>query len=180
MRFKNYFNYYHNCSHYYYLDIYNNYHFTNNNKYPDEYPILERKEYKLGNKIEKLIKNLINNEETKKEETDYYNTILKNIEDIYTWKNYNTSYLDNGNDEIIEMEKMKVILTTTRNQKNNINSNTTNIDLGECEKSLRKTYNLSNDEIIYIKMLEVSQEGMRIPKVEYDIYAKLNGENIIK
>ena len=78
------------------------------------------------------------------------------------------------------MEKMKVILTTTRNQKNNINSNTTNIDLGECEKSLRKTYNLSNDEIIYIKMLEVSQEGMRIPKVEYDIYAKLNGENIIK
>ena len=41
-------------------------------------------ECKLGNKIEKVIQNLINNEETKKEETDYYNTILKNIEDIYT------------------------------------------------------------------------------------------------
>ena len=29
-------------------------------------------------------------------------------------------------------------------------------------------------------MLEVSQEGMRIPKVEYDIYAKLNGEKLEK
>ena len=29
-------------------------------------------------------------------------------------------------------------------------------------------------------MLEVSQEDMKIPKVEYDIYAKLNGENLEK
>ena len=38
----------------------------------------------------------------KKEEIKYYDEILKNIEYIYTSDYYNTSNLDNGNDEIIE------------------------------------------------------------------------------
>ena len=54
------------------------------------------------------------------------------------------------------------------------------IDFGECEDSLRQLYNLTNNENIYIKMLEISQEDMRIPKVEYDVYSKLDGENITK
>ena len=36
----------------------------------------------------------------------------------------------------------------------------TNIDLGECENSLRQTYNISNNSELYIKMLEIGQEGM--------------------
>ena len=136
-KIKDYLNCYHNCSHYYYLDIYNNYHCTISDKCPNEYPVQEGMECKLGNKIEKVIQNLINNEEAKKEETNYYDTILKNIEDIYTSNIYNTSFLDIGNDEIIEMEKVKVILTTSQNQKNNIDSNMTSIDLGECEDFLR-------------------------------------------
>ena len=179
-RVKNYFNCYRNCSYYYYFDIYNNYHCTVNNICPDEYPLLDGIKCKLGNKIKNVIQDLINNEENKKEEIKYYDTILKNIEDIYTSKQYNTSYFSEGNDEIIEMEKMKVILTTTENQKNNINSDTTTLDLGECEKSLRQAYNLTDNDTIYIKMLEISQEEMKIPKVEYDIYAKLNGENLEK
>ena len=75
---------------------------------------------------------------------------------------------------------MKVILTTSKNQKNNIYSNMINIDLGECENSLRQTYNLTDNKTLYIKMLEVFQEEMRIPKIEYDVYAKLNGENLEK
>ena len=174
-------NCYQNCIYYYYFDIYKNYQCTINGTCPDEYPIQDGMECKkLGNKIENVLQNLLNNEETKKEEIKYYDTICKNIEDILTSKNYNTSYLDTGNDEIIEMEKMKVTFTTTENQKNNINSDTTNIDLGECESSLRQFYNLSNDSVIYIKMLEVSQDEMRIPKVEYDIFAKINGENLMK
>ena len=50
---------------------------------------------------------------------------------------------------------MKVILTTTQNQKNSINSNITNIDLGDCENSLKKTYNLSDNDTLYIKMLQI-------------------------
>ena len=48
-----------------------------------------------------------------------------------------------------------------------VNNENTNIDLGDCEQSLRQTYNLSDNETLFIKMLEVSQEEMRIPKVEY-------------
>ena len=80
----------------------------------------------------------------------------------------------------MEFGKLKVTLTTTQNQKNNINNDMTTIDLGECENSLRQTYNLSENEKLYIKMLEVSQEEMKIPKIEYDIYAKINGKNLKK
>ena len=139
-------------------------------------------ECKKSNEIKTIISYLINdldNKKTKEEEINAYDNILKNIEVIYT-KGYDTTYIDNGNDEIIDIEKMKVILTTSDRQKNNINSNMTTIDLEECEYSLRKFYNIFNDIKIYIKMLEISQEGMRIPKIEYDIYSKLNGENLIK
>ena len=135
-------------------------------------------ECKKSNAIKDILEDLINNKTnkpTKEEEIEYYDTILENIEDIITSKNYNTSDLDNGTDEIIETEKIKVILTTTENQKNNIKSNMTNIDLGECENSLRLSYNLTDNETVYIKMLEIFQEGMKIPKVEYDVYAKVNG-----
>ena len=55
----------------------------------------------------------------------------------------------------------------------------TNIDLGDCENSLRQNYNLLNNELLYIKILEIKQEGMRIPKIEYDIYTKY-GDNLTK
>ena len=89
------------------------------------------------------LKNLNNN---------FYDTFLKNIENFYTSKNYNTSNLDTGNDDIIEMTKIKVILTTTENQKQNIYNDMTNINLGECENSLRQSNNLSDNCILYIKM----------------------------
>ena len=129
------------------------------------------------------INNIINNEtkeKTKEEEIKYYDTILKGIETSFTSKNYNTSDLDNGKDEIIETEKMKVIFTTIQNQKNSINNNMTNIDLGECEKYLRNYYNLTNNESLYMKKIEINQQGMKIPKIEYDVYSKLSGENLIK
>ena len=75
---------------------------------------------------------------------------------------------------------MKIILTTTENQKNNTNNNMTTIDLGECEYLLRKEYNISDEKKLYIKKIDVVQEGLQIPKVEYDVYSKLNGSNLIK
>ena len=46
---------------------------------------------------------------------------------------------------------MKVTFSTTQNQKNNLNDNMTNIDLGECEILLRNYYNLTNNETLYKK-----------------------------
>ena len=56
----------------------------------------------------------------------------------------------------------------------------TRIDLGECEILLRGEYNLTNNETLYIKKLDIIQEEMKILKVEYNVYAKLFGKNLIK
>ena len=53
------------------------------------------------------------------------------------------------------------------------------LDLGDCEKDLRDHYNISDDKILYMKKMDVYQEGMKIPKIEYSVYCKLNGTNLI-
>ena len=115
---------------------------------------------------------------TKEEEIEYYNKILKLMESEFISENYDISYLDSGKDEIIEAGKLKVIFTTIENQKNN--HNMTIVDLGECEILLRNFYNLTNNETLYIKILNIIQKEMRIPKIMYDIYGKLNSSKLTK
>ena len=54
------------------------------------------------------------------------------------------------------------------------------IDLGECKALLRIFYNISISENLYIKKIDIVQEGMNTLKIEYDVYAKLFGKNLIK
>ena len=121
-----------------------------------------------------------NIKKTAKEEIEYYDKFIQKIEDIFTSTNFNTTKLDEGEDEIYEKEKVTITLTTSKNQKNNLNDNLSRIDLADCEKKLIKFYNLTYNEIIYIKKIDIFQEGMRIPKIEYDVYCKLYGENLSK
>ena len=79
------------------------------------------------------------------------NIILENLEKGFTSEDYNASKLDNGQDEIIEYEEMKITLTTTENQKNNTDNDSTIVNLRECETTLRKVYNISSNELLYIK-----------------------------
>ena len=79
---------------------------------------------------------------SKKEELEYYNNLKENIEKILT-EGYDTSNIDNKQDEIINIGKMTVTLPTLENQRNNINNNMTSIDLEECEGLLRYDYNIS-------------------------------------
>ena len=118
--------------------------------------------------------------EEEKDEIKLYNKFLENIETIFTSENYNTSKLDKGEDDYIEFNKILITLTTTENQKINLNNNLTTIYLSECENSIRSHYNLINNETIYMKKIDVIQEGMKIPKIEYDIYCKLNSSKLIK
>ena len=121
----------------------------------------------------------------KKNKTEIDNNIkeedifLSNIELGFTSESFNTSDLDNGKEKIIRNNNITITLTNSENQKNN-NNNMTSIDLGECEIELRKYYNISNDKKLYIKKIDVEQFGFQIPKVEYDIYSKLNDSNLIK
>ena len=72
MEFKvnNYSNCYQNCSYYYYFDINNNYQCTNDSECPKKYPILDRRECKMSNKIQNRLEDLINNKTTKATKED--------------------------------------------------------------------------------------------------------------
>ena len=120
------------------------------------------------------------NTNEKEEEIKYYDTVIDQIEDIFTSDYYDTDNIDKGDDEIIKTDKANFTFTTTDNQKNNDDEKTTSIELGQCENELRKFYNISSDKKLYILKIDVVQEGMKIPKVEYDVYAKLNGDKLVK
>ena len=124
--------------------------------------------------------NIIETYNSYEEEIIYYDNILHNIEINFTSIDYDTTNLDKGKDEIINNGKITTTLTTSQNQRNNIYNNMTRIDLGKCEFLLRKFYNISINESLYIKKIDIKQEGMKTLKVEYDVYAKLFGKNLIK
>ena len=130
-----------------------------------------------------LIKNIEKNVSKvmgREEKIKYYDTILESIETAFTSDDYDISGIDKGKDEIIEIDIMKVTFTTTQNQRNNQNNNMTSIDLGECEILLRNFYNISKDMKLYMKKIDIEQEGMKIPKTEFDVYCKLSGSNLKK
>ena len=108
-------------------------------------------------------------------------SLLKNIEDIFTSNDYNTLEIENGIDDIIKYNDVIVTLTTTANQKNNENnSNVTTINLGNCENILKNVYNISKNETLFMRKIDVKEEGMMIPKIEFDVYYKLNGTNLVE
>ena len=89
----------------------------------------------------------------KDDNNKYQDLLLKNIEEIFTSKEYDISILEKGQDEILITEKMTVTLTTTKNQKNNTEKNVTTIDIIECEDKLRKYYKLCSNDLLFIKKL---------------------------
>ena len=54
------------------------------------------------------------------------------------------------------------------------------IDLGDCEKLLRNYYNLTNNQTIYMKKLDIIQDEFKANKIEFNVYSKISGKNIIK
>ena len=133
------------------------------------------------NDILKEINNLPKNEES----NGYYDSILEIIESFFSLNIYDTSNIDKGVEEQISIGKMQVTLTTSETQKNNIYNdsyitNNTLIDLAKCEISLRSSYHMSNDTSLYIQKIDVIQDGMQIPKVEYDVYSRLDGKKLQK
>ena len=134
----------------------------------------------IEDKLKDLINIDINETKGKEEEIKYYDNILKNIEDIFSSENYDTSKLDKGEDEKISIKKLIITLSNLNKNNNSEDNNMTLVNLGECEILLRKFYNLSLNKQLYMKKIDVCQDGMKIPKVEYDIYTKLSGNGLEK
>ena len=90
-----------------------------------------------------------------------------------------TSEIDIGKDIVINERDITITITKTVNQKNQINSktNTSNIDLGECETELKNQNNISENESLYILKMDIKQEGYKIPKIQYEVYYPLNEDS---
>ena len=80
---------------------------------------------------------------------------------------------------VIQEKDITITITNNNNQKNQINSksNTTNIDFEKCEIKLKKHYNISENESLYILKMDVNQEGYKIPKIQYEVYYPLNHDS---
>ena len=184
-RNNNYLNCFENCSYYYYFDEVNNYHCTNDLSCPNGYIKLNEfsKEctlYDIGIIFDNLTINEINiTEISKEEEIQYYDNIIKKLEMGFT-SYFDTSISDIGKAIYFRAEKMIFTITSLQNQNNDINNNLTKINLGECENLLRKEYNISVNETLYIEKIDIFNEENETPKVKYDVYCKLFGTNLIK
>ena len=107
------------------------------------------------------------------------------ISDIQEYLNYvfDGTEVDKGSDFEIQGEGIFVEVTTPQNQKINekSNNNKTTINLGKCESLLRKENNIYNkNDLFYILKMDVEEEGMKIPIINYEVYYPLNGPNLQK
>ena len=100
---------------------------------------------------------------------------LNDIQDKIKNGSYNIS---EGKEIIIENEGTTFTITTTEHQKKNEKENVTTINLGECEEKLKDEYNIPKDKSLYILKIDIKEEGMKIPIIEYEIYYPLDGVNL--
>ena len=120
-------------------------------------------------------------EEEKIENIKTIEIILDKIENFLTSNDYDVSNIERGNNEVMQYNNMAVTLTTTANQKKDENKkNVTTINLGDCEKKLKDAYNISDNETLFMRKIDSKEEGLMIPKIEFDVYYKLNGTNLVK
>ena len=114
----------------------------------------------------------MNSSQLLKNKTGLYQHIIN-----YLINEFNMTDINSGNDNKISGENIIIKLTSTNNQKNNEESNDVTMDLGQCENILKNNYNIPNDDTLYILQIISEEEGMKIPKIEYEVYYPLNNSN---
>ena len=114
------------------------------------------------------------------------NSNYKNYEEelLNNFRNMITGVLNastfNNNEELYLKEK-DVTYSFASSKDNDIkeNDNRTIINLGLCEDKLKDIYNISKNNSLYILKLDIFFEGMKIPKLEYEVYYPLNNTNFV-
>ena len=104
--------------------------------------------------------------------------INKKIENMIN--EFNLLNIENGYNVEVKEENILIELTSTKNEKHNENNNKVTIDIGQCENILKNIYNISDNYSLYIIKIIAEEEGMKIPKVEYEIYYPLYNQSLVK
>ena len=101
---------------------------------------------------------------------------IEKIQNIITniINEFNFTETNSGKDKkIVDNEKV-IIFTSTENQKNNEEDNYITMDLGECENILKDHYHIPYNDSLFILQIISEESGMKIPKMEYEVYYPLN------
>ena len=106
-----------------------------------------------------------------------YDTYSKKIKEKLI-NGYDKTYIDNGNDDITQAEKLTYTITSTKNQKKHINDNVSTIDLGKCEDKLKDLYNISKNDSLYLLKIDYMVEN--ILNIEYEVYYNFSHNNLKK
>ena len=86
---------------------------------------------------------------------DLLYNIIKNEKD-YLFKN--------------DVNDFSIQLTSSYNQNNRIYNNESTVELGDCENTLKRIYNISSDNSLIILKVEYYKEGLLIPIIEYELF----------
>ena len=108
------------------------------------------------------------------------NEIIEKLKNILLSISYENliSEIKEGEDIIIENEKIILSITSTENQIYNINKNMSTIELGECENNLKREYNISYNNSLIIYKIDVLKD-MKIPRIEYEVFYPLYNTHLI-
>ena len=104
---------------------------------------------------------------------------IDNVKDELT-NNFDTSEVDKGENVVIQQKGSIITISSSDSQKLKKSKNTTNINLGECEDLVKEIYNIPKTKSLYILKVDVKQDGLQIPKIEYEVYYPLFGGSLIK
>ena len=74
------------------------------------------------------------------------------------------------------------VSTTSNQNRNLLMNNVTTVNLGDCIIKLKYKYNISKDEEVnlYILKIDIPLVGMKIPKIEYEVYYPLYNQELIQ
>ena len=118
----------------------------------------------------------------KKEKIKLYNIMINNIEKKFISDSNIISKLDDNKTETVVNNNMAITLIKYDIQKD-IESNMVNIDLGKCWDALKNEHNKKtnkNNNKFYLEKIEVNIDGYEIPIIGFNIYAKINENNLYK
>ena len=156
---------------------------------PDEYPILNvsSNECKLNitvidttdlnddinlfnETIALFILDLLFNNKNKNISSESFNNINQTYKTLSNL--IKNKHISNVNEDIVIKGKDVIYqITTTESQKNDHNCETSVIDLGECEKIIKRNKSYENDPIpLIILKIDVKKENLKSTLVEYEVY----------
>ena len=106
---------------------------------------------------------------------DQPQTVLDAIEKLIN--DFNMMEMNSGIDKKIVVKNKQVILTSTLNQKNNEETDNITLNLGQCEHNLKSDFSIPENNSLYILEIITEEIGMKIPKIDYEIYYPLYENN---